>query len=81
MAKPRKTLGDVNASCVVLLRDLIDTQSKDTICKWCLGYAEANMLPLFEKHSPGDGRPRNAVNAARDYLAGKVKFPSSGMLF
>jgi hypothetical protein len=32
------------------------------------------MLPLFEKHSPGDNRPRNAVNAARDYISGKVKF-------
>ena len=72
--KLRKTLGDVNASCVVALRDLIDTQSKDTIRKWCLGYAEAKMLPLFEKHCPGDGRPRNAVNAARDYLAGNIHF-------
>ncbi len=73
--KPRKTLGDVNAPCVVMLRDLIDTQSKDTIREWCLGYAEAKMLPLFDKHCPGDGRPRNAVDTAREYLAGKVKFP------
>ena len=73
--KPRKTLGDVNALSCVALRKLIDTQSKDTIRKWCLDYAKKKMLPLFEKHCPGDDRPRNAVNAAYDYIDGKVKFP------
>lgn len=73
--KLRKMLGDVNAPSVVALRNLIDTQSKDTIRAWCLRYAEENMLPLFEKHCPGDDRPRNAVNAARAYLNGEVKFP------
>jgi len=69
-------LGDVNAQSCVTLRELIDTQSKDTIREWCLGYAEKTVLPIFEKHCPGDCRPRNAVNAARDYLDGKVKFLS-----
>ena len=75
MKKPRKMLGDVNAPSAVALQNLIDTQSKDTIRKWCLDYAENMILPIFEKHCPGDDRPRNAVNAARDYLVGKVKFP------
>ena len=74
--KLRKTLGDVNAPSCVALRELIDTQSKDTIRKWCLDYAKDKMLPLFEKHCPGDDRPRNAVNAAYDYINGKVKFPA-----
>jgi len=73
--KLRKMLGDVNAPSVAALRELIDTQSKGTIRKWCLEYAEEKILPIFEKHCPGDGRPRNAVNAAHDYLDGKVKFP------
>ena len=73
--KLRKMLGDVNASSCVALRELIDTQSKETIRKWCLDYATEKMLPLFEKHCPGDDRPRNAVNAAYEYLDGKVKFP------
>ncbi|MCL2752423.1 MAG: hypothetical protein FWE62_06695 [Firmicutes bacterium] len=73
--KLRKMLGDVNAPSAIALRELIDTQSKDTIRKWCLDYAENKLLPIFEKHCPGDGRPQNAVNAARDYLDGKVKFP------
>ena len=73
--KLRKTLGDVNAPTCVALRELIDTQSKETIRKWCLGYATDKILPIFEKHCPGDDRPRNAVNAAQEYLDGKVKFP------
>ena len=72
--KLRKTLGDVNSLSAVSLRNLIDTQSKDTIRKWCLGYAEEKVLPIFEKHCPGDNRPRNAINAAHEYLDGKVKF-------
>jgi len=72
--KLRRTLGDANAPSAVALRELIGTQSAETIRGWCLGYAEAKMLPLFEKHRPGDGRPRNAVNAARDYLNGGIKF-------
>ena len=73
--KLRKTLGDVNSSSVVALRNLIDTQSKETIRKWRLDYAEIKILPIFEKHCPGDNRPRNAINAANEYLEGKVKFP------
>ena len=71
----RKTLGDVDAPPCVALRELIGTQSKDTIRKWCLAYAQDKMLPLFEKHCPDDARPRNAVCAAREYLDGNVKFP------
>ena len=73
--KLRKMLGDVNSPSCVALRELIDTQSKNTIREWCLGYATEKMLPIFEKHCPNDDRPRNAMNAARDYLDGKVKFP------
>ena len=74
--KLRKMLGDVNAPSAVALRKLIDTQSKDTIRKWCLDYVEKTILPIFERHCPGDDRPRNAVCAAREYLDGKVKFPA-----
>jgi hypothetical protein len=55
----------------VVLRKLIDTQSKDTIRKWCLEYAENKILPIYEKHCPGYERPRNAIKAAHDYLDGK----------
>ena len=75
LKKLRKMLGDVNAPDCVALRELIDTQSKDTIRKWCLDYATEKVLPIFEKRCPGDARPRNAVDAASEYLDGKVKFP------
>jgi hypothetical protein len=75
MAKKRKMLGDVFAQSTIALKELIDTQSKDTIRKWCLEYAESKILPIFEKQCPGDGRPRNAIKAAHDYLDGKLKFP------
>lgn len=76
MKKLRKTLGDINALSVIALMNLIDMQSKGTIRKWCLDYADYKIFPLFEKHCPGDCRPRKAIDAARDYLAGKVKFPA-----
>ena len=68
-------LGDVYSPSCVALRELIDTQSRDTIRKWCLAYAEEKLLPIFEKHCPGDERPRNAIKAAHDYINGIVKFP------
>ncbi|NLW56615.1 MAG: hypothetical protein GX050_08410 [Firmicutes bacterium] len=71
--KLRKMLGDVNAPSTIALMRLIDTQGKETICNWCINYAEKNILPIFEKHCPHDSRPRNALKAARDYLDGKVK--------
>ena len=73
--KLRKTLGDVNAPSTVALKELIDTQSKETIRRWCLDYAEAKVLPIFGRYCSGDDRSRNAINAAHDYLDGKVKFP------
>ena len=48
----RKMLGDVNAPSAVALRNLIDTQSKDTIRRWSLDYAENKILPIFERIAP-----------------------------
>ncbi len=72
--KLRKMLGSASSPSTIALQNLIDTQSKATICAWCMNYAEANVLPIFEKHCPGDDRPRKALDAARSYLAGDVKF-------
>ena len=73
--KLRKMLGDVYAPPCVDLRNLIDSQSRNTIRTWCLAYAEINILPIFEKRCPGDSRPRNTLNSAREYIDGKVRFP------
>jgi hypothetical protein len=77
MPKPRKMLTDCNAPYIVALMRLIETQSKATIANWCVSYAEARLLPIWEKHYPGDGRPRAAVQAAREWLEGKVKLPAA----
>ncbi|MDR0778972.1 MAG: hypothetical protein LBE48_06025 [Methanomassiliicoccaceae archaeon] len=72
--KLRKMLGSWDAECTQSLVKLIDTQSKRTICRWCIDYAEFAILPIFEERCPGDGRPRMALNAANRYLEGKVRF-------
>ena len=71
--KLRKMLGDVNSPSAVALRELIDTQSKDTILKWVVVYTANQMLPIFEKHCPDDTRPRKAVDAAVEVVNGKIK--------
>jgi hypothetical protein len=76
MPKPRKMLGSWEAPYVQALMKLIETQSKATIVNWCISYAAENILPVFEKAFPGDARPRAALNAARNWLAGEIKLPA-----
>ena len=73
--KARKMLGDWQSPYIRSLMELIETQSKITIAGWCLDYTEENILPIYEKTFPDDSRPRSALNAARDWFAGKVKLP------
>ena len=73
--KPRKMLGDWRDPHVESLMRLIETQNKTTISNWCIDYCEANILSIFERHCPGDNRPRKALDAAREWLLGNVKLP------
>lgn len=75
MPKLRKMLGAVDSPYIVSLMRLIETQSKATIASWCMDYCEEYILPIFEKHCPGDSRPRMAINASRDWFEGKKKLP------
>lgn len=75
MAKLRKMLGAADSPYIVSLMRLIETQSKATIASWCLDYAEESMLPIYKKSYPDDTRPELALNAARDWLDGKLKLP------
>lgn len=75
MPKPRKMLGAVDSPYIVTLMRLIETQSKATIASWCMDYCETHILPIFEKRCPGDGRPRTAIDAARDWFEGRKKLP------
>ena len=76
MAKPRKMLCNLEAEYTQALMRLIETQSKATLANWALDYAEAIYLPIFVKHFPSDKRPQAAIDAAREWLAGKVKLPA-----
>ena len=73
--KLRKMLGAADSPYIVSLMRMIDTQSKATIANWCMDYCEAHILPIFERHCPGDSRPRAAIDAARDWFQGKKKLP------
>lgn len=75
MPKLRKMLGEADSPYIISLMRLIETQSKVTIAGWCMDYAETHLLPVFEKRRPGDGRPRSAITASREWFEGKKKLP------
>ena len=75
MPKPRKTLCNLDAPYTQSLMRLIETQSKATLANWALDYAEWHYLPIYAAHFPLDPRPKAAIAAARDWLAGRVKLP------
>lgn len=77
MATLRKMLGTAESPYIVSLMRIIETQSKDTIARWCLGYAQKHILPIYEKAYPQDNRARNAILAAREWLAGNIKLPEA----
>lgn len=73
MAKVRKMLGKADSPYIISLMKLIETQSKNTIVKWCNEYARENILSIYEKDYPEDYRLRNALNATGEWLDGKIK--------
>jgi hypothetical protein len=77
MAKLRKMLGEWQQPEIQSIVRLVETQSKTTIAKWCLDYAESFILPVYEKTFPEDLRPRNAINAAREWILGNIKLPAA----
>lgn len=77
MPKARKMLSDWEAPYIQSLMKLIETQSKATLALWADDYAERVLLPLWSKHFPDDLRLENALNAAREWLAGTIKLPQA----
>ncbi|MCL2842268.1 MAG: hypothetical protein FWE28_02210 [Oscillospiraceae bacterium] len=75
--KYRKMLSNWDAPYIQSIVDTVEGQSKATLATWCVDYAEAKLLPLYEAAYPTDMRPRNAITAARDWLAGKIKLPEA----
>lgn len=75
MPKHRKMLNDWKAPYIQSLMRLIETQSKETLANWCIAYSQEYILPIYERAYPGDTRLSDTLNAAKDWLAGKVKLP------
>jgi len=75
MRKYRKMLSDVNAPYLQSLMRIIETQSKTTLARWGIDYARANIFPIYGKAYPNDKRPMNALDAANEWLEGKVQLP------
>ncbi|MGV2643917.1 hypothetical protein GNF86_21290, partial [Clostridium perfringens] len=73
MAKVRKMIGKADSPYIVSLMRLIETQSKNTIVKWCNEYARENILPIYEKDYPEDSRLKSALNAVNEWLEGNMK--------
>jgi len=70
-------LSDWQAPYLQALARQIETQSKETLARWAVVYAEREILPLWTSHNPGDERPREALDAAQAWLAGEVKLPQA----
>jgi len=74
MAQTRKTLSGCDLPPVREMQRLIPTQSKKTLAIWTTDYALAVLLPIWTKHCPGDGRPRDAIDAAREMIEGRIRW-------
>lgn len=77
MKKYRKMLSNWQAAPIQTLMRLIETQSKETLVNWAVGYAEANFLPIYAKQFPEDQRPQFALEYARMWLRKEVKLPEA----
>ena len=74
MAKLRKMLGKVDEPAVQSLMEIIETQSKETLAAWAVGYVKTHTLAIYEKEFPQDNRLRKAVEAVESCLRGEQKF-------
>lgn len=75
MAKLRKMLGKADSPYILSLMRLIETQSKETLIRWSLTYAEKNFLPIYEEEHPEDSRPKEALESAKLWAEGTIKLP------
>ena len=74
MAKYIRMISNLDIPDIKALMDIIPTQSKVTLAGWAVDYAEEKLLPLWAKAYPGDSRPQAALTAAREMIAGKIKW-------
>ncbi|WP_404988607.1 putative immunity protein [Clostridium culturomicium] len=80
MAKLRKMLGTADSPYIISLMRIIETQNKTTIITWSVKYAEAYLLPIYEKAYPEDTRLKNALTAALSFVEGGMKLADAKKL-
>ena len=56
-------LGDAKHPVVLELMHLIETQSKDTLCRWALDYVQTQYLPILMDRNCCDTRFSEALKA------------------
>lgn len=52
---------------------VLSTQSKVTIARWTIAYAQREIVPVWRSQHPDDGRPEQALDAAHEWLDGRIK--------
>ena len=73
-------LGSVDSLYIISLMQLIETQSKLTIAKWSVDFAEEYILPIYKKADPEDVRLKDAISGAHDWLEGKMTLAAAKKL-
>lgn len=72
MAKLRKMLGKIEDPSVIALQRIIETQSKNTLAEWAIGYAERYCLPVYEKTNQ-EHCFVSVITACREFIRGEKK--------
>lgn len=70
-------INDCDVSYIQSIVRLAATQSKKTLVYWAIDYSRKIMLPIWTKYYPNDLRPQEALNAAYDWIYGKIKLPEA----
>lgn len=66
-------LGAADSPYILSLMRLIETQSKTTIADWCVDYAKAHILEIYQKAYPQDERVPRVLAAYRQFRQGEDK--------
>lgn len=73
--KLRKSLGSRDTLCVLDFTQALSEVDKHTAVRWALLEAASLVLPIYMRACPSDERLEATLQAAHDWLDGKVKLP------
>lgn len=73
MTKLRKMLGSAESPGIKALMEQMETQSQETLARWCAAYARARLLPLCTQAHPEDGVPARLLALASAWAEGRAR--------